>query len=91
MNKIYLVGNKLVEEDSLPIKLKEDLAGLFPNVIFEEFDPTENLPEDSSHLVLVDTIMGIDEPMIFTDIDAFSSQKAYSMHDFDLVVPVIQP
>ncbi len=28
--------------------------------------------------------MGIEKPMIFNDIDAFSSQKVYSMHDFDL-------
>lgn len=84
MDKIYLVGNELVEEDSLPVKLKEDLVKSFPGIIFEEFDPTENLPEDVGHLVLIDTVMGIEKPMIFTDIDAFSSQKAYSMHDFDL-------
>ena len=84
MNKIYLVGNELVVEDSMPIKMKDDLSKIFPNISFEEFDPTENLPEDSTHLILIDTVMGAEEPMIFTDIDVFSSQKAYSMHDFDL-------
>lgn len=84
MIKIYLVGNELVEEDSLPIKIKSALAKLFPKVVFEEFDPTENLPEDSKHLILIDTVYGLDKPQIFHDIDAFSSQKAYSMHDFDL-------
>jgi hypothetical protein len=84
MEKVYLVGNELVKEDSLPIELKEDLSGMFPNILFEEFDPTENLPEDSSNLVLIDTVMGISVPVVFTDIDVFSSKKAYSMHDFDL-------
>jgi len=84
MEKVYLVGNELVKEDSLPIELKEDLVKMFPNILFEEFDPTENLPEDSSNLVLIDTVMGISVPVVFTDIDVFSSQKAYSMHDFDL-------
>lgn len=84
MNKIYLVGNELVEEDSLPIQLKDNLISLFPNIKFEEFDPTENLPEDCDHLVLLDTVSGIEKSMIFDDVDAFSSQKAYSMHDFDL-------
>lgn len=84
MDKIYLVGNELVEEDSLPVKMKDDLESYFSNIVFEEFDPTENLPEDSKHLILIDTVMGLDKSKIFNDVDDFSSQKAYSMHDFDL-------
>lgn len=84
MDKIYLVGNELVEEDSLPVKMKDDLESYFSNIVFEEFDPTENLPEDCKHLILIDTVMGLDKSKIFNDVDDFSSQKAYSMHDFDL-------
>jgi Ni,Fe-hydrogenase maturation factor len=81
---IYLVGNLLVEEDSLPIKLKPDLEKAFPDIDFREFDPTEDLPEDTEELVIIDTVLGIKEPHVFTDIDQFSTQKNYSMHDFDL-------
>lgn len=81
---IYLVGNLLVKEDSLPIKLKPELEKHFPQIDFKEYDPTEDLPEDTEDLVIIDTVEGLKEPQVFTDIDAFSSQKAYSMHDFDL-------
>jgi Ni,Fe-hydrogenase maturation factor len=81
---IYLVGNLLVEEDSLPIKLKPELEKAFPDIEFREYDPMEDLPEDTEDLVIIDIIEGLKEPRIFTDIDAFASQKTYSMHDFDL-------
>ncbi len=81
---IYLVGNLLVEEDSLPIKLKPELEKQFPKIEFREYDPTEDLPRDTKDIIIIDTVEGIDKPRIFTDIDQFSSQKTYSMHDFDL-------
>jgi Ni,Fe-hydrogenase maturation factor len=81
---IYLVGNLLVEEDSLPIKLKPELEKQFPQFEFHEYDPTEDLPQDTEDLIIIDTVEGLKKPQIFTDIDAFASQKAYSMHDFDL-------
>lgn len=85
MNRIiYLVGNPLVDEDAMPLKLCSQLREAFPDIDFREFDPTENLPEDSEELLIIDTILGIKEPMTFDDIDDFSSQKTYSMHDFDL-------
>ncbi|MFC1600185.1 hypothetical protein ACFL3T_04115 [Patescibacteria group bacterium] len=81
---IYLVGNLLVEEDSLPILLKPQLEKAFPDIEFREYDPMEDLPQDSDNLVIIDTVEGLKEPRVFEDIDAFTSQTAYSMHDFDL-------
>ncbi len=81
---IYLVGNLLVEEDSLPIKLKPQLQKAFPQIEFREYDPMEDLPQDTEDLVIIDTIEGLTKPQVFDDIDAFASQTAYSMHDFDL-------
>ena len=85
MNKvIYLVGNLLVEEDSLSILLKPKLEKEFPDVEFREYDPMEDLPQDAEDLVIIDTVKGLKELRVFDDIDAFASQTAYSMHDFDL-------
>lgn len=81
---IYIVGNPLVEEDSLPIKLAPELQKAFPDIEFREFDPTENLPEDSEEMVLIDTVEGLKEPQVFSDIEKLLTQKNYSMHDFDL-------
>ena len=82
--KIYLVGNPLIDTDAMPLQLGPKLREAFPEIEFYEFDPTENLPDDSEELFIIDTVLGIKEPMSFEDIDEFASQKAYSMHDFDL-------
>jgi len=81
---IYLVGNLLVEEDSIPLKLKSELQKAFKTVEFKEFDPTEDLPDDLNELVMIDSIEGINKSQSFEDVDRFMTQKNYSMHDFDL-------
>ena len=83
-NTIYLVGNPLVDKDSMPLKLAPLLRKEFKDINFVEFDPTENLPEDTKKLIMIDTVEGLDEPRIFNDIEQFITQKHYSMHDFDL-------
>ncbi len=41
--KILVFGNILVKKDNLALKLLPRLREKFPNIIFKEFDPTENL------------------------------------------------
>ena len=84
MKKFFLIGNLLVEEDSMPLKLKPLLQKEFLNIEFLEFDPTENFPEDSDEICMIDSVKGINDPRIFTDIDEFIIKKGVSMHDFDL-------
>ncbi len=81
---IYLVGNPLVEQDSIPFRLASQLRKTFPKIEFREFDPTENLPEDTDELVLIDTVEGLNRPHVFTNVEDFVTKKPYSMHDFDL-------
>jgi hypothetical protein len=80
--KVYIVGNILVEEDSQPFKIIDFLKKELPAVSFIEYDPTEDLPLDSD-LWFIDTVQGLKEPKLFTDIDVFLMQKPYSMHDAD--------
>jgi Ni,Fe-hydrogenase maturation factor len=84
MRKIYIVGNLLVEEDALPLRLKPLLQSQFPRVEFIEFDPTEDFPDDLNEFCLIDTVKGLNEPAVIEDIDEFLNKKAVSMHDFDL-------
>ena len=85
MKTIYILGNPNFEQDSLPIKLLPKLKSLFPNVNFRHLDPTENLPEQE-HLILIDTILDINEVRLLTetDMDKIQSSPNYSLHDFDL-------
>jgi hypothetical protein len=81
--KIYLVGNILVDKDSLPIKLKNSLAAVYPDFEFIETDPTENfIPEEGS--VVIDTILGLSTIKIFDSLDEFIGHRMISPHDYDL-------
>ena len=75
----------MLKQDSLPLKLIDDLRQKFGNMEFKEFDPTsENLEKEGRNLNIIDTVEGIDKVMLITDIDIIKTQKVYSMHDFDL-------
>lgn len=86
-NRIYVFGNPLVAEDSLPVRLLPKLKNLFPDIDFQVVDPNENFPPDNEKdLVVFDTVFGIDEPRILS-LDDFKSNKKtpLSPHDYDFL------
>lgn len=82
MERIYVFGNPLVGEDSVPLRILDCLRKRFPSLEFIEFDTTEDLEERD--LVILDTVKGIRKVEIIDDIDKIMTGKVYSMHDFDL-------
>lgn len=83
MKRIYVFGNPLVKEDSLPLKLIDKLRKEFPSLEFKEFDTVEDL-ELEKELNIIDTVKGIKKVELIEDIDKIITDKIYSMHDFDL-------
>ena len=83
MRKIYVFGNPLIKEDSLPLKLIDKLKKEFPSLEFKEFDTVEDL-ELEKELNIIDTVKGIKKVELIEDIDKIITDKIYSMHDFDL-------
>ena len=83
MPTIYILGNPLLPEDSLPHRLLPTLKKTFLTYMFKEVDPTETLPEQEN-LLIIDTIINITEPCIITDVAQLAAQPTYSLHDFDL-------
>lgn len=83
MKKIYVIGNPLVIEDSLPITLLPLLKREFPQFEFSEFEPSEDFPEEKE-ILIIDTIINAKEVSLVTDIDKIISENAVSLHDFDL-------
>lgn len=81
--KIYIAGNKLYNKDNLPLRILPLLKKEFPSIIFEELDPSENLP--SEDLTIIDTVIGIKGVKTFSDLESFSLQKIYSPHDYDFL------
>jgi len=80
---IYVFGNPLVKEDSLPLKLIDKLRKEFPYIEFKEFDTVEDLDLEKE-LNIIDTVKGIKKVELIEDIDKIITKKIYSMHDFDL-------
>lgn len=83
MNIIYVFGNPLIKEDSLPLKLIKKLKKEFPKIQFKEFDTVEDL-EPEKELNIIDTVKGIKKVEIIEDLDKIITNKIYSLHDFDL-------
>lgn len=84
MKKIYIFGNSLMENDNLPIKLIPDLKKAFPKIEFIHQDPNDNLHPDNKELTIIDSVEGINEIKILTDIEQIIDSPKYSMHDLDL-------
>ncbi len=85
--KIYIFGNPLVKEDSLPLRILPTLKKLFPRIEFIIADPNENFPPKSEKdLIILDTVKGIKEPMIL-NLDDLADIKStpISPHDYDLL------
>lgn len=82
--KIYLVGNELVNKDSMPFKIAGHLKKALPEIQFINFDPTENFPENPSP-IFIDTAINAKEPRVCTSVDEFQPEasKNVSVHGFD--------
>lgn len=88
---IYIFGNPLLRNDSLPIKWKGRLQELFPKIIFETADVNLNFPGiENRNIVVLDTVIGIDKPMIL-GLDDFQKNKKspVSPHDYDLLMHLL--
>lgn len=80
---IYVCGNPLLKEDSLPLRILPLLQKKRPLIRFIEFDPTEELPREPE-LVFIDTVINAKNVVLLKDINQFAQTKALSLHDFDL-------
>lgn len=81
---IYIFGNPDLHFDSLPIRILPHLKKNFPEIKFQIKDPNENweIPEE---LVIIDTIVGIQQIKVFNNIQDFVNPRRISIHDFDLL------
>lgn len=86
MRKILICGNPIDPQDSLPIKLQTALTREFPDIQFEVFDPTEELPKTEKEPVIIDTIHGIQKVEKFTSLQDFKESPRISPHDYDLYI-----
>lgn len=83
--KIFLFGNELLEEDSLPLIIKPDLEKRFPHLFFEIRDPTENLWPANGEMNIIDTAENTEKVTHIDNLDAIQANlQPCSLHDMDL-------
>lgn len=80
--RIFVLGNQDLGFDSLPIRLMPQLRDAFPHISFEVLDPNEDWSVPN-HMIIIDTVMGIDQVTIFDSLDVFTRSPRVTCHDFD--------
>ena len=89
--KIYVFGNPLVEEDSVPLIILPQLKKQFPDIDFIVVDPNENFPpKGESDLIILDVVKGISEVTLLDYSDLAAIEKSpVSPHDYDLLLHLL--
>ena len=89
--KIYVFGNPLVEEDSVPLIILPQLKKQFPDIDFIVVDPNENFPpKGERNLIIFDTVKGISEVTLLDYSDLAAIEKSpVSPHDYDLLLHLL--
>jgi len=92
--KIYVFGNLLIKEDSLPVRMINRLKKILPQIDFKMVDPNENFPpKGEKDLIILDTVFGIKKPMVL-DLDFLilsdgKKKTPISPHDYDLLFHLV--
>ena len=81
--KIYIFGNKDVQMDSLPVQLMGDIQKEFPDTVCEHMDANEDLDIEEP-FIIVDTVVGLKEVMLFNSLKDFTPPPNFTCHDFDV-------
>lgn len=79
---VFVFGNPDLVQDSLPLKLLPRLRDAMPEIEFKTVDPNEEW-ETEENTTIIDTVINIKEPGVFTDLESFSPSPRLTMHDFD--------
>ena len=80
--QIFVFGNPDIAMDALPIQLLPVLRDALPDFTFMTLDPNEDW-DVPRHMVIVDTVVGLEEPRVFEGLDHFMKAPRMTCHDFD--------
>jgi len=81
--QVYVFGNPDTPLDDLALKVAKKIKG----VDFVFVSPNQDLPFTGlEHVVIMDSVQGIDEVTLFTekDLDKIKSPTSTTVHDYDL-------
>lgn len=79
---IFIIGNRDLAFDSLPLRILPKLKKRFPKISFKIKDPNEEW-DASKELTIIDTVKGIKEVQVFSNLDSFIPSPTVTLHNFD--------
>jgi Ni,Fe-hydrogenase maturation factor len=80
--RVLVLGNPLVDSDSLALKLLPSLKERFPNIEFEEADPADiDLEQDP---IVIDVAKNVKKVVLIDDAKRLQSDDALSIHGLGL-------
>ena len=81
-----MVGNKMVDWDSITLRIAPTLRKIFKGCDFIELEPEEDINPVDDEVNIIDAATGIDDVKLINDIDRIKGRRIYSMHDFGIDV-----
>jgi hypothetical protein len=81
-DRVFVFGNPDIEIDAVAVRLLPALRAAFPEISFEVLDPNEEW-DVPAHMLIIDTVVNIDEITVFHDLKRFLAAPRLTCHDFD--------
>ena len=82
--KVLVFGNPMARIDSAAVKIADKLSGKMAGIEFVRFDTSEDLENEGSELVILDSVVGLSSPRLVTLDELELSARPLSLHGFDL-------
>jgi len=79
---IFVIGNRDLAFDSLPLRILPQLKKRFPEISFQVRDPNEDWGAQKE-LTIIDTVRGITRVQVFSSLVSFSPSPTVTLHNFD--------
>jgi Ni,Fe-hydrogenase maturation factor len=80
--KVLCFGNRFVRGDNIALKLADSLK--LEGVEFLKCEDLSDLERVNDDVTIIDTVLGLKDIEVITNIDSLQLSKMYSLHDFDL-------
>ena len=84
MKSVFVAGNPLVKEDSLALKVAEELGKELTEVEFKAIDSLDEIEEIPDNLCIIDVAKGLEKVEVVKDLEKLQELKLVSLHDFDI-------
>ncbi|VVB54946.1 Uncharacterised protein [uncultured archaeon] len=81
---VLVVGNLLLPDDNLPLRLLPRLKKSLPHVQFIEADPAEDIHRFGRNPIFLDAAEGVEKVTVVSDVDQIESAPTLSLHGHDL-------